>query len=266
MKNITIGQYYPVESFVHRLDPRVKLLGVMVYITMLLTVVNPWGYVFAGVCLAFVIYATRVPVKYMLRGLRAIIFIVIFTTVLNVFFTPGEHVLFEIWVIRVTAEGLGMAAMMGVRLTLLVIGSSVLTLTTSPIQLTDAIEYLLRPLKKIGVPSHEIAMMMTIALRFIPTLMEEMDKIMKAQMARGADFDTGGLIKKAKSMVPLLVPLFISAFRRADDLAVAMEARCYRGDVNRTKMRMLKFRRWDYKAMLGILAFVACMILLRIFA
>ena len=264
MMNITIGQYYPAESFVHRLDPRVKLLGVIVFIAMLLSAVNVWGYVFAGLCLAAVIYATRVPVKYMLRGLKAILFIVVFTAVLNLFFTPGEDVLFEYWVIRVTMEGVQLTVMMCVRLSMLVVGSSILTLTTSPTQLTDAIEYLLKPLKKIGVPAHEIAMMMTIALRFIPTLMEEMDKIMKAQMARGADFDTGGIIKKAKSMIPLLVPLFISAFRRADELSVAMEARCYRGDVNRTKLRKLKFAARDYRVMVYVAVFVGIMVLLRL--
>jgi len=263
MKNITIGQYYPVESFVHRLDPRLKLLGVVVYITMLLTISGVWGYVFAGACMAAVIYASKVPFRYMLRGLRAVIVLVLFTAVLNIFFTPGTTILVSFWKIKITLEGVIVALRMGVRLTMLVIGSSVLTLTTSPIQLTDAIEYILRPLKKIGVPSHEIAMMMTIALRFIPTLMEEMDKIMKAQMARGADFDTGGLIKKARSLIPLLVPLFISAFRRADELAVAMEARCYRGDINRTKMRVLKFGARDFKALAGIALFVAGVLLLR---
>jgi len=263
MKNITIGQYYPVDSRIHRLDPRVKLLGVVVYITMLLMVTSLWGYLLAGLCLAAVIYTSKVPVKYMLRGLRAIIVIVIFTAVLNIFFTPGENVLFAVWKIRITQEGLMVAVMMGIRLTMLVIGSSVLTLTTSPIQLTDAIEYVLKPLQKIRVPSHEIAMMMTIALRFIPTLMEEMDKIMKAQMARGADFDTGGVLKKARSLIPLLVPLFISSFRRADELAVAMEARCYRGDMNRTKMKPLRLAVWDFRAIGGIACFVAAMLLAR---
>jgi len=264
MRNITIGQYYPVESFIHRLDPRVKLLGVLAYITMLLLVTSVWGYVFAGLCLALIIYASKVPVKYMLRGLRAIIMIVLLTAVLNIFFTPGDNVIVQFWKIKVTWEGLGVAAMMGIRLTMLVIGSSVLTLTTSPIQLTDAIEFLLRPFKVIGVPAHEIAMMMTIALRFIPTLMEEMDKIMKAQMARGADFDTGGIVKKAKSFIPLLVPLFISSFRRADELAVAMEARCYQGGAGRTKMRPLRLMPWDGKAMVAVACFVVFMILLRL--
>ena len=263
IKNITIGQHYPTESYIHRLDPRVKLLGVLVYITMLLMVSSIWGYLIAGLCLALMIYASNVPVRYMLRGLRAILMIMLFTAVLNVFFTPGEHLIFEFWVIRMTWEGVGVMVQMGVRLTMLVIGSSILTLTTSPLQLSDAMEYLLKPLSKIGVPSHEIAMMMTIALRFIPTLMEEMDKIMKAQMARGADFDTGGIIKKAKSLIPLLVPLFISSFRRADELAVAMEARCYRGDVNRTKMKQLKLVSWDYTAMVCIAVYTSVMLALR---
>ena len=264
IKNMTIGQHYPTESYLHRLDPRVKLLGVLVYITLLLMVTSVWGYLFAGLCLVWMIFASNVPVRYMLRGLRAIIFIVLFTAALNIFFTPGQHVLFELWIVRVTQEGLVVMVTMGIRLTMLVIGSSILTLTTSPLQLSDAIEYILKPLKKIGVPSHEIAMMMTIAMRFIPTLMEEMDKIMKAQMARGADFDTGGLIKKAKSLIPLLVPLFISSFRRADELAVAMEARGYRGDVNRTKMKKLKMVSWDYTALICIAVYVAVMLVLRV--
>ena len=264
IKNMTVGQHYPAESHIHRLDPRIKLLGVLVYITLLLMVDSVWGYIVAGVSLTLMIYASRVPVRYMLRGLRAIIFIVVFTAVLNIFFTPGQNVIFEKWIFRVTWEGLAVAGVMGIRLTMLVIGSSILTLTTSPLQLSDAIEYLLKPLKKIGVPAHEIAMMMTIALRYIPTLMEEMDKIMKAQMARGADFDTGGIIKKAKSLIPLLVPLFISSFRRADELAVAMEARCYHGDINRTKMKRLKLVTWDYTALIWIAVYTAVQVTLRV--
>ncbi|MDR2904056.1 MAG: energy-coupling factor transporter transmembrane protein EcfT [Clostridiales bacterium] len=257
LKNITIGQYYPIDSFIHRLDARVKLLAVFVYVVMLFVVGGFLSYAFAVACLCAVIYISKVPPWYMLRGLKGILVMIIFTAVVNVFFTPGATVLFRFWAVTVTAEGVATAVQMTLRLALLIVGSSVLTLTTSSIQLTDAIEFILAPFKKIGVPSHEIAMMMTIALRFIPTLLEEMDKIMKAQSARGADFDTGGLIKKAKSLVPLLVPLFISAFRRADELASAMEARCYRGDDHRTKMKESHLYKNDYLSMALIGMFVA---------
>lgn len=255
--NITIGQYYPAESYIHSLDPRMKLLATIVYITALFFIVPFWGYLFAIIALSAVIYASKVPPKYMFKGLRTILFIIIFTAALNIFFTAGETVLFKYSFVTITLEGLIVAAKMAIRLVMLIVGSSVLTLTTTPTQMTDAIEYVLKPLKKIGVPAHEIAMMMTIALRFIPTLLEEMDKIMKAQMARGADFDTGGLIKKAKSLVPLLVPLFLSAFRRAEELATAMESRCYRGDINRTKMKVMKFQSRDYAALLWLVLFVS---------
>ena len=247
--NITIGQYYPAESSVHRLDPRLKLVSVLAFIILLFFINNFWGYLFTAVCIFIVIKISRVPPLFLLRGLRGILFILLFTAALNIFFTPGETVLFQFHAFGITLEGLTLAGKMAVRLCLLIIGSSLLTLTTSPIELTDAIEYLLKPLKRIGVPAHEIAMMMTIALRFIPTLMEEMEKIMKAQSARGADFDTGGIIKRARSLIPLLAPLFISSFRRADELAMAMEARCYRGDVNRTRMKVLKLTRIDYRAL-----------------
>lgn len=256
LKNITIGQYYPVNSFIHSLDARIKLLATMVFIIMLFIVDSIWSYSFVIACVAVVIYISKVPPIYMLRGLRSIIMIVIFTALVNIFFTPGDTVLIRLLGMSITLEGIFLSIKMSTRLSLLIIGSSVLTLTTSSIQLTDAIEFILRPFKKIGVPSHEIAMMMTIALRFIPTLLEEMDKIMKAQSARGADFDTGGIIKKAKSLIPLLVPLFISAFRRADELAIAMEARCYRGDVNRTKMKEMKLQKADFKSILILALFI----------
>jgi energy-coupling factor transport system permease protein len=248
LTNITIGQYYPAESPVHSLDPRFKLVSAMAFIILLFFVGNFWGFIFTAACVSAVIKLSRVPPLFLLRGLRGIIFILLFTAALNVFFTPGGTVLFEFYFLRVTLEGLALAGKMAVRLCLLIIGSSLLTLTTSPIELTDAIEYLMTPLKRFGVPAHEIAMMMTIALRFIPTLMEEMEKIMKAQSARGADFDTGGAVKRARSLIPLLVPLFISSFRRADELAMAMEARCYRGGVNRTRMKTLKLTRLDIRA------------------
>ena len=255
MMNITIGQYYPVDSVIHRLDSRVKLVSTIVYVAMLFIASSFLSYAFTILALGTVIKLSRVPPVYLLRGLRAILFIIVFTVVLNMFFTPGETVLWQVGAVRLTLEGVMVAAKMCTRLALLIVGSSVLTLTTSPIQLTDAIEYLLKPLRRIGVPAHEIAMMMTIALRFIPTLFEEMNKIMKAQMARGADFDTGGLIKKAKSLIPLLVPLFVSSFRRADELAMAMEARCYRGDVNRTRMKIMRLLRRDYWAIVCVAVF-----------
>jgi len=248
MSKIVIGQYYPAPSILHSLDPRVKLLGTMFFIITLFMAGNWLGYGIAALALATVIRLSGVPPMFMFRGLRAMLFILIFTASLNLFLTPGETVLINFWFIRITLEGVSLAGQIASRLVILIVGSTIMTLTTTPIQLTDAIETLLKPFKRIGVPVHEIAMMMTIALRFIPTLMEEVDKIMKAQMARGADFDTGGLVKKAKSMIPLLVPLFISAFRRADELAQAMDARCYRGDVNRTKMKVMRFAPRDFYA------------------
>jgi energy-coupling factor transport system permease protein len=253
MLKVTIGQYYPAQSFIHRLDPRMKLLCTLLFIVFIFFINNFLGYAVAAVYLIVIVKTSTVPPRFLLRGLRAIFFIIIFTAILNIFFTAGETVIWG----PITQEGLLNAGRMALRLIMLIIGSSILTLTTTPIQLTDAIEYGLKPLKKIRVPAHEIAMMMTIALRFIPTLMEEMDKIMKAQMARGADFDTGGLIKKARSLVPLLVPLFISAFRRAEDLALAMESRCYRGDVGRTRMKKMKMSGRDYAAFGVVLLLIA---------
>ena len=257
---ITIGQYYPSTSIIHSLDPRIKLMSTIVLISTVFLIGNFLGYAFAAAFLWSVIKTSTVPPRYLLRGLRAIMFIIVFTVLLNMFFSPGERVVLHWSFLRLTVEGLVLAGQRALRLVMLVIGSSILTLTTTPIELTDAIEFGLAPLKKIGVPAHEIAMMMTIALRFIPTLVEEMDKIMKAQMARGASFDTGGIIKKAKAMIPLLVPLFISSFRRADELALAMEARCYRGDVGRTRMKQMRFAALDYKAMAVLFLFIVAII------
>lgn len=263
--NITIGQYYPVDSIIHRIDPRVKLLSTIAYIVAVFLVKGLLGYLVSALFLALIIYLSHVPFKLMLNGLKGIILIIIFTVVLNIFFTPGTKIIFQLGFIKVSQEGLYTAFRMAVRLILLVMGSSVLTLSTSPIQLTDGIEYLLKPFKKIGVPAHEIAMMMTIALRFIPTLVEELDKIKKAQTARGADFDTGNLIQKAKSLIPLLIPLFISSFRRADELAMAMEARCYRGDYGRTRMNKLVLVKNDYIASFAVIGFVIIIVLMRLF-
>ena len=264
IRDITIGQYYPAESAIHKMDARLKLMITFVFIVTLFLVNTFVGYVFVIACMGLTIRASKVPFKFMTRGLKSIIVIILFTVVINLFMTQGEHVLLRVGFLRVTMEGVLLAAKMCVRLVLLIIGSSVLTLTTTPIQLTDAIEYILKPFKRIGVPAHEIAMMMTIALRFIPTLLDETDKIMKAQQARGADFETGGIVKKAKAMVPLLVPLFISAIRRAYDLATAMEAKCYRGGEGRTKMKPLSYRRADAVAYIIIFAYLAVMIAVKI--
>ena len=244
LRDITLGQYYQTESVIHRLDPRVKLVGTICYIISLFLVNNVWGYAVAALFLAVMIKLSNVPFKFMVKGMRAIIFLLLITVVFNMFLTPGEA-LVSFWKLTITKEGLKLAVMMAIRLSFLIIGSSVMTLTTTPNNLTDGMENLMKPLRKIKVPVHEIAMMMSIALRFIPILLEETDKIMKAQIARGADFESGNIIKKAKALVPLLVPLFISAFRRANDLAMAMEARCYRGGDGRTKMKPLVYKKAD---------------------
>lgn len=256
LRDITLGQYYRTDSLIHRLDPRVKLVGTLVFIISLFVVDNFIGYIIAALLLVWVIKLSKVPFRFMVRGMKAIVFLLLIAVVFNLFLTPGE-VVFTVWKIQITREGIYLAAFMAIRLVFLLMGSSVMTLTTTPNQLTDGLEKLLNPLKKLKVPVHEISMMMSIALRFIPILLEETDKIMKAQIARGADFESGNLIKKAKSLVPLLVPLFISAFRRANDLATAMEARCYRGGEHRTKMKPLIYQKNDrlaYAVLWGYLA------------
>ena len=261
LRDITLGQYYQTESAVHRLDPRVKLIATIVFIISLFLVDNFWGYLTAGLFLVFSIRLSHVPFKFMVKGMKAILFLLIFTVIFNLFLTPGQP-LVSIWRLTITREGLETAVKMAVRLSFLIIGSSVMTLTTTPNNLTDGMESLMKPLRRLHVPVHEIAMMMSIALRFIPILLEETDKIMKAQMARGADFDSGNLIQKAKSLVPLLVPLFISAFRRASDLAMAMEARCYRGGEGRTKMKPLIYKRRDAIAFAVLFVYLAAAVLL----
>lgn len=247
LRDITLGQYYQTDSVIHRLDPRVKLVATIVFIVSLFVMDNFWGYLLAAAFLVMVIRLSHVPFKYIVKGMKAILFLLIITVVFNLFLTPGEP-LIRLWKLTITREGLQTAVFMAIRLSFLIIGSSVMTLTTTPNNLTDGMESLMRPLKRLRVPVHEISMMMSIALRFIPILMEETDKIMKAQIARGADFESGNLLHKAKAMVPLLVPLFISAFRRANDLAMAMEARCYRGGEGRTKMKPLLYKKRDYSA------------------
>ena len=259
LRDITLGQYYQTESVIHRLDPRVKLVTTICFIISLFIVDNWIGYLIAILFLALVIRLSRVPVKFMVRGMKSILFLLIVAGCFNLFLTPGE-VLVSFWKLKITKEGIFLASFMALRLILLIMGSSVMTLTTTPNQLTDGLEKLLGPLKHLRVPVHEVAMMMSIALRFIPILMEETDKIMKAQIARGADFESGNLIKKAKSLVPLLVPLFISAFRRANDLAMAMEARCYRGGERRTKMKPLIYRKRDWCAYGAVLVYLAVIV------
>ena len=244
LRDITLGQYYQTDSVIHRLDPRVKLGGTLLYIISLFFFHNYIAYLIAALFLAIVIRLSHVPFRFMIKGMKAIVFLLLITVAFNLFLTPGEA-LVTFWKLKITKEGLEMAATMAVRLTLLIIGSSVMTLTTTPNNLTDGMEKGMRPLKLFKVPVHEVAMMMSIALRFIPILLEETDKIMKAQIARGADFESGNLIRRAKALVPLLVPLFISAFRRANDLALAMEARCYRGGDGRTKMKPLIYHKRD---------------------
>ncbi|WP_010165881.1 energy-coupling factor transporter transmembrane component T family protein [Candidatus Epulonipiscium viviparus] len=262
VRDITIGQFYPVQSAIHSLDPRTKIIMVFIYIAAVFMVDTFWGYGFILVGLFLTVKASNVPMKYLLKGLKGIMIFLMFSVILNVFFVGGETLLFQWGFVKIYKEGILMAIQMGLRLILLVVGSSVLTLTTSPIRLTDGIESLLSPFKKIGVPAHEIAMMMSIALRFIPILLEETDKIMKAQTARGAEFDKGNIIKRAKAYIPILVPLFISAFTRADELAMAMEARCYHGGAGRTKLNPLRYQRSDGIAIVATLIFgVLCWLL-----
>ena len=264
LKDITLGQYYPVKSRIHEMDPRVKLIATLIYIISLFIFNNVAGFILATLFLIIIIKISKVPFSFMVKGLKTLVFLMLFTAVLNAIFTPGDEI-FHIWKIVITWQGVRAALMMLIRLSYLVIGTSVMTLTTTPDRLTDGLETLLRGLNHIKVPVHETAMMMSIALRFIPILVEETDKIMKAQMARGADFESGGLIKRAQNMVPLLVPLFISAFRRANDLALAMESRCYMGGAGRTKMKPLKYSSNDYKAYAFIWIYLALMIVARLF-
>ncbi len=262
-KNLTIGQHYPVESPIHNLDPRVKIVMTLTFIISLFLVENFSTYLLVIVFLAVAIKLSKVPVKFVIKGLKPILMIIAITFFINLLMTPGR-IIFKLGFIKITEEGLRQAGFMAIRLTLLIMGTSMLTLTTSPIVLTDGIESLLSPFKRFGMPAHELAMMMSIALRFIPTLMEETEKIMKAQKSRGADFESGNIMSRAKNLVPLLVPLFISAFRRADELAMAMEARCYRGGENRTRMRQLKISKGDYVASGVFIVYFAAIILIKI--
>lgn len=255
IRDITIGQYYPANSVIHRLDPRVKLLGTIVFVVTVFFISDFIGLLFATAALGAVIVISKVPLKYMLKGLRAIFILMLFTVLLNVFLTPGE-VIFQLGFLKITMEGIVLAAKTAIRLVYLIVGSTIMTLTTTPNHLTDGLEKALNPLNKLHFPAHELAMTMSIALRFIPILTEETDKIMKAQQARCADFESGNLIQRLKSLIPILVPLFISAIRRANDLAMAMEARCYRGGIGRTKMKPLVYAKRDYIAYGIVLIYV----------
>ncbi|HHT19917.1 MAG TPA: energy-coupling factor transporter transmembrane protein EcfT [Tissierellia bacterium] len=254
IRDITIGQYYPADSILHQLDPRVKLFATLVYIITIFVASTFVQYALITLFVFMLIRLSQVPFKFMVKGIKPILFVIIFAFLMNIFFTRGTPI-FSVWRISIAKEGIEMAFLMAARLILLIIGTSLLTLTSSPIRLTDGLEKAFSPLKKIGFPAHELAMMMTIALRFIPTLLEETDKIMKAQQARGADFESGNIFRRAKSLIPLLVPLFIAAFKRADELANAMEARGYRGGEGRTKLNPLIYQRRDYIAYGLILLF-----------
>lgn len=266
LKDITLGQYFPGQSVIHRLDPRTKLTMLVVYIVALFLAEGWVSYGLVFVFLAVVIRLSTIPLKSILRGMKPLVMILIFTGVLNLFFTQDGEVLVKFWVLTVTSGGLSRALMMMARILMLISGTFLLTYTTSPIALTDGLEALMTPLKKVGVPVHELSMMMCIALRFIPTLIEETDKIMSAQKARGADFESGSLTDRAKALIPILVPLFISAFRRADELATAMECRCYQGGEGRTKMKQLHYHREDFLSYCAGAVLLVVVIVLKTFA
>ena len=265
MRDITLGQFYPGDSVLHRMDPRAKLILLVLYITVTFIASSAGAFALVIAVTVTMMILSRIPLRVYLRGMRPILFVIIFTTLINIFMTRGETPLFEAWIFRIYKEGLMSALLVIMRVSLLVLGSGIfLTYTTSPISLTDGLETLLAPLKKIHVPVHEFSMMMTIALRFIPTLIEETDKIMSAQKARGADFSSGGLIARAKALLPVMIPLFVSAFKRADELAIAMECRCYRGGEGRTRMKILRYGSLDIAIMICGVLFAALVIAINI--
>ena len=264
LKDVTLGQYFPGQTPIHKLDPRTKLVFVILYIVVLFLAKWFVSYLLVAAFLGAVIWISKIHLSVIFKSLKPLLLIIILTAVLNLFYSSGEPIV-KFWIFKITKEGLFHAGFMALRIMLLVAGTFMLTYTTSPISLTDGLESLLSPLKKIKLPVHELAMMMCIALRFIPTLIEETDKIMSAQKARGADFESGNLIARAKALVPILVPLFISAFRRADELATAMECRCYHGGEGRTRLHQLKYEKRDYIAFGVGAAFLAAMIVLRQF-
>lgn len=263
-RDITIGQYYQVDSPIHRLDPRVKLAGVIVYIASIFIINNIWGFLFLTAALAALLLLSKVPLPYILRGMRFVWFIVVLAVVFNVLFTEGDHMLWRWWIFKVSTRGILQAVFFALRLLYVIVGTSMLTYTTTPTSLTAGMERVFSHLKFIRFPAHEISMMISIALRFIPILSEEVDKIIKAQTARGADFETGGIVARAKAMIPILVPLFVSAFRRATDLATAMEARGYRGGEGRTKMYPLQYASRDKRAYLILLAYLLLAVAVRV--
>ena len=264
IKDITIGQYFPGESLLHTSDPRTKIILTLVFMVAVFMAATYIGFLVISIFTLIIIISSNIPIRYTLKGLKPVLIIILFTAVINIFSTKGTPI-YDVGLFHyITYEGIDITIKMALRLSLLIIGASMLTLTTTPILLTDAVEKLMGPAKRIGVPVHEIAMMMTIALRFIPTLLEETDKIMKAQSARGADFDTGNIVQRAKSFVPVLVPLFISAFRRADELATAMEARCYRGSEGRTRMKQLRFTKVDIIISIIMLIFLAMLLMVNL--
>ena len=266
LKDITLGQYFPGDTLIHRLDPRTKLLCVILYIVALFNAKSVLTYAIVAVVLTVCILISKVHYKALTRGLKPVYIIVAFTAIMNLFFSGGTPVA-DVWLLRhITYEGIRSAIAMVLRIVMLIMGTFLLTYTTSPISLTDALEHLLSPLKKLKMPIHELAMMMSIALRFIPTLIEETDKIMSAQKARGADFESGNIFQRAKALVPILVPLFISAFRRADELATAMECRCYQGGEGRTKMKQLHYHREDFLSYCAGAVLLAAVIVLKPFA
>ena len=265
MTNITLGQYFPGDSIIHRLDPRTKMLAMLFYIVIVFLVKQLLLFLLPAAFVVLVVLLSGVPFSYVLRSLKPLRFLLLFMFVMNLFLTPGETLIWEYAFLRITEEALLQAVYISLRLVLLVGGTSLMTLTTSPIALTDGLERLLKPLSRLKFPAHELAMMMTIALRFIPTLMEEADKIRKAQLSRGADFESGNLVNRAKSMIPILVPLFVSAFRRADELAMAMESRCYHGGEGRTRMHVLRYGRADAFAFAATLGMGAVIVLLQAF-
>ena len=263
LKDITLGQYFPGTTVIHRLDPRTKILNVVLYIAALFTCKGIAGYLLCLLFLGSAVRVSRVKIRNILKGLKPLIMIICLTAILNMFYTPG-NVLVQVWKLKITDAGVKNAVMMIARIIMLVIGTFLLTYTTSPMDLTDGIEVLLGALKKLHFPVHELSMMMSIALRFIPTLIEETDKIMSAQKARGADFENGNLFERARALVPILVPLFVSAFRRADELATAMECRCYNGGEGRTKLKPLQWKRLDTAGLLLVAALLAAVIALRV--
>lgn len=260
LKDITLGQYFPMNSVIHSLDPRTKIVFSFLFIVAVFIADSVATFALSAAFVLYIIFLSKIKISYILKALKPVLFLVIFTAVINLFFSGGEDVIFKFYFLKITETGLTSAVFMALRVIILVSATSLLTYTTSPILLTDGIESLLSPLAKIGFPSHELAMMMTIALRFIPTLLEETDKIIMAQKARGADFESGNLIRRAKSLIPILVPLFVSSFRRADELATAMECRCYRGGKNRTRLKELKFSKLDLYALIQMLLFMAVLV------